>query len=189
MATETSQQDVVDVLSTDHNEFIALITRIKSTTDHESQRKLADQLIAELITHAVAEEMWVYPAMEQHMPDGKAAAEHDREEHKEMEGLLKRMEDSDPSRPEFMTMVNELEEVLRDHIKDEEDEHFPQLRANVPQEDLVKMAGRVDTTKQIAPTRPHPNAPNTQLFHMTVGTGVGMVDRLRDKLFGRPLED
>jgi hypothetical protein len=47
------------------------------------------------------------------------------------------------------------------------------------------MAGKVETAKKLAPTRPHPSAPNAELFHKLVGPGVGLVDRLRDKLTGR----
>ena len=46
-------------------------------------------------------------------------------------------------------------------------------------------AGKVETAKKLAPTRPHPGAPNNQLFHKLAGPGVGMVDRLRDRLAGR----
>ena len=60
-----------------------------------------------------------------------------------------------------------------------------QLRARIPREELVKMAGQVEAAKQVAPTRPHPNAPNDKVFHLLVGPGVGLVDRLRDKLTGR----
>ena len=47
------------------------------------------------------------------------------------------------------------------------------------------MATKVDAAKKVAPTRPHPAAPNNQLFHKLVGPGVGMVDRLRDALTKR----
>ena len=43
----------------------------------------------------------------------------------------------------------------------------------------------MEAAKTIAPTRPHPGSPNSELFHMTIGPGVGMVDRLRDALSGR----
>jgi hypothetical protein len=43
----------------------------------------------------------------------------------------------------------------------------------------------VDRAKRLAPTRPHPDAPNAELFHKLAGPGVGMVDRMRDKLTGR----
>jgi hypothetical protein len=55
----------------------------------------------------------------------------------------------------------------------------------VPREQLVEMAGKVEKAKKVAPTRPHPAAPHSELFHKIVGPGVGMVDRLRDKLTGR----
>jgi hypothetical protein len=58
----------------------------------------------------------------------------------------------------------------------------------VPREELVEMAQKVEAAKKIAPTRPHPLAPNNQLFHKLVGPGVGLVDRLRDKLTGRSAE-
>jgi len=43
----------------------------------------------------------------------------------------------------------------------------------------------VERAQRQAPTRPHPNAPNAKLFHVLAGPGVGMVDRLRDRLSGR----
>jgi hypothetical protein len=50
---------------------------------------------------------------------------------------------------------------------------------------MVALADKVQTAKQAAPTRPHPSSPNSELFHKSVGPGVGMLDRLRDKLTGR----
>ena len=41
------------------------------------------------------------------------------------------------------------------------------------------------TAKKLAPTRPHPNSPNNEVFHKLVGPGVGLMDRVRDKLTGR----
>ena len=46
------------------------------------------------------------------------------------------------------------------------------------------MWAKVEGVKRIAPTRPHPSAPHSALFHKTVGA-VGFVDRLRDRLEGR----
>src|SRR3712207_2234689 len=149
------------------------------------RRDLADTAISELVRHAVAEEMYVYPAMRKHLPDGEKAVEHDIEEHKELETTMKRLEDADVSSPEFDEALRRLESLLADHVRDEEAEQFPELRRRIPQEELVELAGKVETAKKLAPTRPHPNAPNNQLFHKLVGPGVGLVDRLRDKLTNR----
>ena len=173
------------MLTTDHHEVTALIGEIWVTTDAEQRRDLADTVISELVRHSVAEEMYVYPAMRKHLPDGDAAVEHDTTEHKELESTMKQLEAVDASDPQFTELLRQLETILADHIADEERDQFPQLRARIPREELVQMAGKVEAAKKVAPTRPHPGAPNNQVFHKVVGPGVGLVDRLRDKLSGR----
>ena len=178
-------QDVIDVLTTDHREAVSLISEIRSTVDPARRRDLADQLIAELVRHSVAEEMHVYPAVRDHLPGGAEAVEHDTAEHKELERTMKQLESADSSGPEFLSVVDSMEAILADHVADEETEQFPQLRQHVPQQQLVELKAKVETAKKLAPTRPHPMSPNAELFHKTVGPGVGLVDRLRDKLTGR----
>jgi hypothetical protein len=129
--------------------------------------------------------MYVYPAMREHLPDGQAAVEHDIEEHKEIERTLKALEGVDASDTQFDTLLASLVTTLQDHIAAEESDQFPRLRALVPGETLVELAAKVEAAKKLAPTRPHPAAPNSAPFHKLVGPGVGLVDRLRDKLSGR----
>ena len=185
MTSSQSAPDVIDVLISDHRDVAALITHIKTVTDPMIRRDLTDTAISELVRHAVAEEMYVYPAMRKYLADGDKAVEHDVEEHKELETTMKALEAADVSTPEFESALNRLEELLVDHVEDEETEQFPELRAKIPHEELVELAGKVETAKKLAPTRPHPAAPNSELFHKLVGPGVGLVDRLRDKLTGR----
>ena len=148
---QNTEADVVDELTSDHREALALLDRLANSIDAEQRRDLADTVIAEVVRHAVAEEMYVYPAMREHVPDGDQAVEHDIEEHKQLEGTMKQLEAVDPSEPRFDSLVRE----------------------------------NVQTAKKLAPTRPHPSAPNSELFHKLAGPGVGMVDRLRDRLTHR----
>jgi len=180
-----TDQDVIDVLTMDHREVEGLIEQIAATVDPAQRRDLADQLVAELVRHSVAEEMYVYPAMRDHLPNGEQAVDHDTQEHKELETLLKQLERADAEGAEFMEVLEKIRQVLFDHVRDEESEQFPQLRAHVPAEKLVALKDKVETAKKLAPTRPHPAAPNAELFHKLAGPGVGLVDRLRDKLTGR----
>jgi hemerythrin-like domain-containing protein len=177
--------DVIDILTTDHKEMIALLGQIEHTSDAGQRRDLADTLIAEVMRHAVAEEMYVYPAIEEHVPNGAEEVEHDKQEHQEIVQVMKQMEDVDASDPSFMELVRQFETHLRHHVDEEESKQFPQLRAHIPAEKLVDMGQKVQSAKKLAPTRPHPSAPHSELFHKTVGPGVGMVDRLLDKLTGR----
>ena len=81
--------------------------------------------------------------------------------------------------------ATELKGQLDHHADDEESDQFPKLRRAVSAEELVDLGRKVEAAKKVAPTRPHPDSPHSELFHMTVGLGVGMVDRLRDALSGR----
>ena len=184
MTTSTDHEDVVDVLTTDHHEVLAMIGQIP-TADATGRRDMADTVIAELMRHSVAEEMYVYPVMRKRFSDGDSQVEHDVEEHQELEEVMKELEGIDGGDARFLETLGRLEAVLRDHVSDEENTQFPQLRAQVPHEELVELATKVKAAKKAAPTRPHPGAPHSALFHKAVGPGVGLVDRLRDKLTGR----
>jgi hemerythrin-like domain-containing protein len=185
MTSSQTGGDVIDILTSDHQDATALIGEIWSVKDPMIRRDLADTVISELVRHAVAEEIYVYPVMRKYLADGEKAVEHDIEEHKDLEKTMKELEGADVSGPEFDAALRRLETLLADHVQDEEMEQFPELRRRVPQEELIELAGKVETAKKLAPTRPHPGAPNSELFHKLVGPGVGLVDRLRDKLTGR----
>lgn len=181
----TGGTDVVDVLTTDHREVLALLDRIPTMSDPAARRDLADTAITEVVRHAVAEEMYVYPAMRKHLPDGDEAVEHDTQEHAELEKVMKELEGVEASDPRFDSLMADMTRQLRHHATEEESDQFPLLRARVPHEELVDLREKVERAKEIAPTRPHPSAPNREMFHKLAGPGVGLVDRVRDKLSGR----
>ncbi len=183
--TGASGPDVVDILTNDHREMLDLLGQIEGTADADRRRDLADTVIAEVMRHSVAEEMFVYPAVEEHVPDGAEVVAHDKQEHDEIVDLMKQLEDVDASDTRFMDLVRQLVSQLTHHASDEESEQFPVLRAHIPRDALVELGAKVESAKKLAPTRPHPHAPHSELFHKAVGPGVGMVDRLRDKLSGR----
>jgi hemerythrin superfamily protein len=177
--------DVVDELVDDHREALELLDRIAASANPDERRELADAVIAAVVRHSVSEEMYVYPAVREHVPGGEEAVEHDTKEHKELEHVMKQLEDVPATERRFDDLVREMQDKLRHHAQDEETEQFPRLRAQVPHDKLVELREKVDTAKRVAPTRPHPEAPNSELFHKMVGPGVGLVDRLRDRLGGR----
>jgi hemerythrin-like domain-containing protein len=182
------EQDVVDILTADHQDMVDLIGQIQQATTAEQRRDTVNTVIAEIMRHAVAEEIHVYPAMEEYLPNGAEEVDHDKQEHDELVDVMKKLEGVDVDTEQFMSLVSELEAQLRHHVEDEEQEQFPELRKHIPADELKELGRKVEKAKAIAPTRPHLNAPHSELFHKTVGPGVGMVDRLRDKLTARHTE-
>jgi hemerythrin superfamily protein len=182
--SDTEQGDVIDILTTDHQDVLGLIETIPGSPP-DQRRDLADTVIAEIVRHSVAEEMYVYPAMREHLPDGDSEVQHDIEEHQELEETMKKLEGADADGPEFARLVDQLREQLTHHATDEEQNQFPQLREAIPAADLRTLGQKVLLAKQAAPTRPHPGSPHAELFHKTLGPGVGLVDKLRDAVTGR----
>jgi hemerythrin superfamily protein len=186
MATPT--RDALDVLIDDHRRMQQLVEELREPGTDGRARDLADLAISAIVRHSVAEEMYIYPAMKTYLPDGERAVEHDVAEHQQLEELLKTLEHLDETDPQFAATVAQIDATLADHVADEEHDQFPALRAAVPAETLQQLAAKVEMAERIAPTRPHPAAPHHELFHKTVGTGVGLVDRLKDALTGRMTE-
>jgi hemerythrin superfamily protein len=186
MTTTAGQsQDVLDVLMAEHRQVEALLKDLRAANDPTTRRDLADEIIAQLVRHSVAEEAYVYPVVRDYLPNGAEAVEHDMEEHDELEHILKELEGLEATDPAFDEVTLELQTTLAHHIAEEEAEQFPALRAAAPHAELVELVEKVQRIESIAPTRAHPNAPNSELFHKLVGPGVGLVDRLRDSLSGR----
>jgi hemerythrin superfamily protein len=69
LAQPTAGTDVVDELTRDHREVTALLDELLETNDPETRRDMVDAAATELVRHSVAEEMYVYPAMRDHLPE------------------------------------------------------------------------------------------------------------------------
>ncbi|WP_371667610.1 hemerythrin domain-containing protein [Streptomyces sp. NBC_00289] len=178
--------NVIDELMTDHREVEEIFGRIEALPSGDKDRKVyADQATQELVRHSVAEEEYLYPAVREHLVNGNAMADREIEDHAKAEQLMKDLESRDASDPEFDQLITTLMSEIRSHIADEEQNLFPQLRVACSPEALDKLGDKVRTAKKLAPTRPHPSAPDTPPANKLLAPGAGLVDRLRDALTGR----
>src|SRR5438128_3950565 len=88
-----TQQDLIDVLVTDHREVDELFADLEgASSDAQRRRRLADVVIAELVRHSVAEEMYLYPTVRKALPHGDQVADHDTAEHADAEQIMRSIE-------------------------------------------------------------------------------------------------
>jgi hemerythrin superfamily protein len=188
MADE-QQRDVIEVLEHDHREVEEMFAELESlrdaTTDEARSRRkeLVDDVTIELVRHSVAEEVIVYPKVEDKV--GEDEVEHAREEHAEAEETLKRLEKLDADDPRFEDELATVMKEIRHHIEDEEGEMFVHMREAMDDDELRKLGARVEAFKKVAPTRPHPNVPNEPLPRAAAGAAASLFDRMRDLATGR----
>ena len=188
-----TQRDVIEILSSDHREVEAMFTQLeslmreRSDADDELRRDLVDQVTIELVRHAVAEEIAVYPAVKDKV--SAEEAERAKREHAEAEQTMKQLENLDPHDDAFDDELRKLMGEIRTHVTEEEGEMFPRMREVLTQAELVELGVRVEAIKKMAPTRPHPSVPNDPGKRLAVGPVAGLFDRLRDMASGRGMRD
>ncbi|MEU7849438.1 hemerythrin domain-containing protein [Micromonospora parva] len=179
--------DAVDILVSDHRAIEAVLVELATRQGTpEDRRHLVDVVIAELVRHSVAEEAYVYPIARKALPDGNEIADREIAEHADAERTMKELESTDASDPRFDELLTQLTDIVRGHVTEEEKELFPRLRAATAREELVEAAAKVRAIKEIGPTRPHPGSPDHPPANKLIAPGIGLVDRLRDALSGRP---
>jgi hemerythrin superfamily protein len=184
-----TQRDVIDVLTQDHREVEQMFSELETlrgrTDDASKERRgdLIDQVIFELVRHSVAEEVAVYPKVQEKV--SAEEAEHAKHEHAEAEETMKVLDGKDPDDPDFDQHLATLIEEVRHHVAEEEGQMFPHMRTVFSQDELVDMGEDVERVKKIAPTRPHPEVPHERGARLAVGPVAALFDRLRDAVTGR----
>lgn len=181
----SERHDMVSVLVEDHEEVKQLFRDIETANDAKTRRDKADQVTAELVRHSVAEEMYLYPTARNAIPNGDRLADDEIQEHAEAEELLKRWEKLDGDDPEFMSVFKEMSQAVLDHIQEEEDELFPELQTALDANQQKDLGEKIQKAKKLAPTRPHPSAPDGPPLDKVLGAPMGIVDRIRDTMSGR----
>jgi Hemerythrin HHE cation binding domain len=178
------QRDVIEVLEHDHREVEEMFAELESlrgasTEEAQSRRKVVtEQVTIELVRHSVAEEVLVYPRVEDDVSADEA--EHARAEHAEAEETLHRLEQLDADDPTFDDELATLMAEIRHHIADEAGRMFTHMRQVLDADELRKLGAAVEAFKKVAPTRPHPNVPNEPLPRLAVGPAASLFDRMRD---------
>jgi hemerythrin-like domain-containing protein len=186
---DTAQRDVVEVLTHDHREveeMFAELDTLRAATDEASltrRKDLTDQVIIELVRHSVAEEAVVYPVVRRRF--GDEDADEAIAEHSAAEKTMKRLDGMRPDDPAFLTELDALKAEIQHHVAEEEGEMFARMRREFSPEELVELGAKVERLKKVAPTRPHPSAPDRPPGDVLLGPLTGLVDRVRDALSGR----
>jgi hemerythrin superfamily protein len=186
------QRDVIEVLTHDHREVEQMFTELQSLAgaqgDAERKRRkdLVDQVTIELVRHSVAEEAEVYPRVKEKVSD--AEAERAKHEHAEAEETMKRLEKLQADDPSFETELATLMQEVRQHVAEEEGEMFPHMRQVFTPDELVELGAKVESVKKLAPTRPHPTAPDEPPGDKILGPVTGLLDRMRDAVTSRGTE-
>jgi hemerythrin superfamily protein len=182
--------DATALLQRDHEAVEQLFRQFEKLTEraHKSKERIVLKIIRELAVHSAVEEMLFYPAvrtagLKADTRAGGQASEtvlESLEEHHIVKWTLSELEKMKPDDERYDAKVKVLMESVRHHVKEEQDELFPKARRLLGPRMLEELGTRMEKAKKLAPTRPHPRAPDQPPGNMVAGTMAAMMDRAKD---------
>ncbi len=174
--------DAITLLKQDHRTVEALFKRFEKAGDraHKERRTIVDRIIEELSVHAVVEEQVFYPVARATVPATEDVALESLEEHHIVKWVLSELDGMDPEHERFEAKVTVLIESVRHHVKEEEQDFFPKVRDELGRKGLADLGEAMLAAKKVAPTHPHPRAPDVPPANVVAGGVASVVDRVGD---------
>lgn len=139
--------NAIDLLKEDHDKVKKAFKEFEKMdrADTETCRQLVASVCADLRVHTALEEEIFYPAVREAIDDedimNEAAVEHES-----AKTLIEQLENMEPDDPNYFATFTVLGEYVMHHVKEEEDEMFPQAK-KAKQLDLEALGEQMQARK------------------------------------------
>lgn len=175
--------NAISLLERDHRNVEAIFQELEELKGEESSRRkrdLCEKLVRELSIHSAIEEMIFYPEVKRNVADAKEIVLESLEEHNVVKWELDALQSMKVDDERLDAKIKVLRDAVLHHVEEEENDLFPMVRREMKLQTLNDIGKRLEQVKKIAPTRPHPRAPNQPPGNVIMGMGASMVDRTMD---------
>src|SRR4028118_349846 len=137
------EMSIRDLLRMDHTKADTLFAEILGADEPQKLQEFFGQLYKDLSVHAEAEEQVVYPAVRSYY--GNAQELYD--EQAQMKQMLAQIKALNPTSSDFKEQVKQLQAAVQDHVRQEENDMFPQIRRNLSEAQVEQMATQFKEAK------------------------------------------
>jgi hemerythrin superfamily protein len=142
----SDRDDAIGLLKSDHREVERLFATFESTRSQSTKQDIAAQICEALKTHTTIEEEIFYPAFLEATDD--TALHHEAEiEHEGAKHLIAEIESAGPDDDHFEARVTVLKEMIRHHVKEEEQRGGMFSEAQNSSMDLAELGARLRERK------------------------------------------
>jgi len=140
-----SGSDALALLRADHKQVSALFEQYEKARAATRKQALVQEICTELRVHAQIEEEIFYPTVKAALKDRELVPEA-LVEHASLKSLIEQIEGKAPEGDEFDAKVKVLSEYVKHHVKEEQNEMFPKVRAS--RLDLEELGQRLSARKE-----------------------------------------
>ncbi len=130
--------DPITMLTMQHREIEALFSEIEDVSERaaKTRERLFEALAKKIQHHTTLEEKIIYPTAKE--------AEVERvldafEEHDNIKAMMRKIAKTSGKDETFMPKIRTLKELVRHHVKQEEEKIFPQCREHLHEDELFAL--------------------------------------------------
>src|SRR6476619_2031867 len=127
-------EDVVDKIEHDHREVERLFAEFKSSPSRDRALQICD----ELEKHTRAEDAAVYPVFDQELTNEHDKIDEAEHEHQDARHLIGRVRNT-TDESHLAELMNQLEQAVAHHVREEETEMLPKARRELPADELTDL--------------------------------------------------
>jgi hemerythrin superfamily protein len=142
--TQRRRQDAIALLKADHEKVSQLFEQFDKARSADRKRELAAQICRELTVHTRIEEEMFYPAAKAALNDTEMVPEA-LVEHEGVKQLIDAIQRERQDGEMFEARVNVMAEMVKHHVKEEEQALFPAVRKT--ELDLVELGVQLQFAK------------------------------------------
>lgn len=140
--------NAIELLTKDHRKVEELFAELEQAEDGAARAEIFQQICEEVLVHAHAEEQVLYPAAREQLEDADELVQDSLEEHHAVEERLTKLLEMDSDDPSFLQRCLEVRDLIDHHVEEEEGQLFPQLRAQLEEQDLEAMGEELQQVKE-----------------------------------------
>ncbi|SCF23700.1 Hemerythrin HHE cation binding domain-containing protein [Micromonospora viridifaciens] len=173
-------RSLAEIVEREHRALLGLAGRLAGAELPAGRRReVLEVLTATVSRHLSAEEQYLFPAVRAVVPDGAELVDREIEADAALLTALKDL--PGPEDPKLAEVVDRV----RRHV-DRVAALVTPLRRVATDADLIRLGNRWEIAEEAAPTRPHPGTPASPPWNKLVEPAVGVLDKVRDAVTGRP---
>jgi hemerythrin superfamily protein len=122
-------KDAIALLKEDHKKVKGIFEEFEKAKSDDKKHQLVEEALKELEIHTVIEEEIFYPKVREALgEDGEDILNESEEEHRVAKTLVEDLKENHESDEHYEAKFIVLAENVRHHIKEEEEELFPDVR-------------------------------------------------------------
>ena len=148
--------DAIVLLKNDHKEILRAFRNFENAGDGavKTKGKLVDRIIELLTVHTYIENEVMYPRVRALLPDLEDDILESYEEHHVADVLVMELSAMSASDERFTAKTTVLIENVTHHIKEEEDDWFPEVRKGLGRKQLQEIGAEMVKARKKAPRKP-----------------------------------